>query len=66
MTKQKRTKVPADYMRSTFDLSANHPGVDANGNLDLTQVGHSEGAAKASKYKEQTTGKYLWEVEDHD
>ena len=64
--KQKRTKVLADYMRSTFDLSANHPGVDNNGNIDLTQVGHPEGLAKEQKYKDQATGKYLWEVDNHD
>jgi hypothetical protein len=64
--KQKRTKVLADYMRSTFDLSANHPGVDNNGNIDLTQVGHPEGLAKEPKYKDQATGKYLWEVDNHD
>ena len=64
--KQKRAQVLADYMQSTFDLSANHPGVDINGNLDLNQVGHPEGSAKEPKYQDQATGKYLWEIQEHD
>ena len=62
----KRTEILADYMRSTFDLNANHPGVDTDKNIDLKRIGPPEGSAKEPNYKEQVTGKFLWEVEDHD
>ena len=64
--KKKRVQILADYMRSTFDLSSEHPATKENGDIDLEKVGHPEGLAPSLPYEQQPTTKYLWEVLDHE
>ena len=64
--KQKKVQVLADYMRSTFDLTATHPATKENGEIDIEKVGHPEGTNPTLPYSQQPTLKYLWEILDHD
>ena len=55
----------ADYIRSTFDLTACHPASDENNNINLSKVGYPKGTTNDLKYSGQSTMKYLWKMKDH-